>query len=524
MPVVPTSQVSVIPTAPRVDIQSFVPKLDPTAGLGTFMAAAQLPLAMEQIDLQREKNKAERTQLDFLKKQTEYNIRNYDAIQDAARKQAELDADIKRQNLARAKIETDAARLELEGKKPVDPAVLSAYFMATPSGDGTATGDTGATGIPPLAGATISPTGQPVPLEDVTVEAKEPTKEEVEARQAAEREARYSYVPDMSTVELPFTGESEDQIRARNYNKRLQRALGTGESISQNRFDEIKLKVIPTIEDELKPNLKAKYQFTDGRGTPMVLEVVTIGDDIVRIRDPKPKIDTETLYKESPALKTFDDAYQNEVAKDLAKTATSRAQITKLMTAVELYAKAEESGGLVDRSQLLGLLPDKVVALLSPDKLLSRDQVRSAIQQTLRETLGAQFTAGEGTSMMDRSFNLLLPPDANVMLVKQAVQLAETLIRDREDRAGYFGKNKTLFGFKPEGGLILSDGSPNLDRLEQIAKKLNPTGTAAPGGATPPPAGPTEQQVKTGADLLTKARANYNASLGSVAKAAAQKP
>jgi hypothetical protein len=265
MPVVPTSQVSVIPTAPRVDIQSFVPKLDPTAGLGTFMSAAQLPLAMEQIDLQREKNKAERTQLDFLKKQTEYNIRNYDVIQAEARAQAQLDSDIKRQNLARAKLETDAARLELEGKKPVDPAVLSAYFMATPSGDGTATG---ATGIPPLAGATISPTGQPVPLEDVpledvTVEAKEPTKEEVEARQAAEREARYSYVPDMSTVELPFTGESEDQVRARNYNKRLQRALGTGESISNNRFDEIKLKVIPTIEDELKPNLKAKYQFTD---------------------------------------------------------------------------------------------------------------------------------------------------------------------------------------------------------------------------------------------------------------------
>ena len=126
--------------------------------------------------------------------------------------------------------------------------------------------------------------------------------------------------------------------------------------------------------------------------------------------------------------------------------------------------------------------------------------------------------------MMNRSFNLLLPPDANVMLVKQAVQLAETLIRDREDRAGYFGKNKTLFGFKPESGLILSDGSPNLDRLEQVAKKLNPTGTVAPGGTTPPPAGPTEQQVKTGADLLTKSRAKYNASLGSVARAAAQKP
>lgn len=521
MPVVPTSQVSVIPTAPRVDIQSFVPKLDPTAGLGTFMAAAQLPLAMEQIDLQREKNKAERSQLDFLKKQTEYNIRNYDAIQEAARKKAELDADIKREDLRRARLEADAAEIRLQGEKLVDPAVLSAYFMATPSEDGTATGDTGAR---PLAGATISSTGQPVPLGDVTVEAKEPTKEEVEARQAAEREARYSYVPDMSTVELPFTGESEDQIRARNYNKRVQRALGMGKSISKNRLEEIETKVIPTIEDELKPNLKAKYQFTDGRGTPMVLEVVTIGDDIVRIRDPKPKIDTETLYKESPALKTFDDAYKNEEAKDLAKTATSRAQITKLMGAVELYAKAEESGGLIDRSQLLGLLPDNVVALLSPDKLLSRDQVRSAIQQTLRETLGSQFTAPEGTSMMNRSFNLLLPPDANVMLVRQAVQLAETLIRDREDRAGYFGKNKTLFGFKPESGLILSDGSPNLDRLEQIAKKLNPTGTAAPGGATPPPAGPTEQQVKTGADLLTKARANYNASLGSVAKAAAQKP
>lgn len=528
MPVVPTSQVSVIPTAPRVDIQSFVPKLDPTAGLGTFMAAAQLPLAMEQIDLQREKNKAERTQLDFLKKQTEYNIRNYDAIQAAARTQAKLEADIKRENLKKAEAERRAAELENKMREPASPEQLSTFFrgVGVPAADAGAGAGAGVETAPPLAAET-SVTEIETPgatLADITTLAQEPTAEEVEAQRTAEREKRRRYTPDVSNVsQFVRSADSEQAAFDEEYNRRVAEEFGPSEFITNKRVNEVAAK-LPTISKELKPK-DSEYKFVDRRGVPMTVGTRVIGDRVIAVRD-EPKIDVESLHKTNSAVKKFDEAFADEMGKmSPSQMANAQQNINRLMYAVELYAESEKTGGLIERSRLLPFLPDSVQALIGPDKFLAREQVRTAIQQSLRETLGAAFTRPEGESMMNRSFNLFLSPGANVELVRKAVQVAETAIRDREDQIGYFQNNGTLFQFKPAGELVNPDGSPNLARLDVITKQFVPAGTTTTQGTSAPSqTGPTEQQVKTGASILTRSLAKYKTSVGSVAKAAAQKP
>lgn len=530
MPVVPTSQVSVIPTAPRVDIQSFVPKLDPTAGLGTFMAAAQLPLAMEQIDLQREKNKAERSQLDFMKKQTEYNIRNYDVIQAAARAQAQLEADIKREALRKAELERKNLELDIQSKQPVSTEKLSTFFRGTdvPAGKAEAEAgeDTGAGATSPLAGETaVTPVKQPTAtLADVTTIAKEPTAEEIEARRTTEREMRRRYTPDVSNVsQFVRPADSEQAAFDDEYNRRVAEEFGPSEFITNKRMSEVAAK-LPAIAKELKPK-DSEYKFVDRRGVPMTVGTRVVGDRIIGVRGDA-KIDVETLHKTNTAVKKFDEAFAEEIGKmSPSQMANAQQNINRLMDAVELYAESEKTGGPIERSRLLPFLPDSVQALLAPDKFLAREQVRTAIQQSLREVLGAAFTRPEGESMMNRSFNLFLSPGANVEMVRKAVQVAETAVRDREDQIAYFQNNGTLFQFKPVGELVNPDGSPNLARLEIITKQFATPGmTTAQGTPAPIQTGPTEQQVKTGASLLTRSLNRYKAGVGSVGKAAAQKP
>lgn len=519
MPVVPTSQVSVIPTAPRVDIGAFVPQVDPTAGLGTFMAAAQLPLAMEQIDLQREKNKAERSQLDFLKKQTEYNIRNYDAIQAAARAQAQLEADIKREALRRAALETEAARLALLREQPVSEEKLATFFRGV---------NTLATeGVPtPLADETaVTTVGTPTAtLSDITTVATEPTPQEVEQQRVRERETRRRYTPDMSNVsQFVRSADSEQAAVDEEYNRLLAEAFGPSEFITNKRLSEVAAR-LPTILNELKPK-DSDYKFDDRRGVPMTVGTRVVGDRVIGVRG-EAKIDVETLHKRNTAVKKFDEAFAEEIGKmSPSQMANAQQNINRLMDAVELYAESEKTGGPIERSRLLPFLPDPVQALVATDRFLAREQVRTAIQQSLREVLGAAFTRTEGESMMNRSFNLFLSPGANVETVRKAVQVAETAVRDREDQIAYFQNNGTLFQFKPVGELVNPDGSPNLARLDVITKELVSAGmTTDPGTPAPPRTGPTEEQVKTGADILTRSRARYNASPGSIGQAAARKP
>lgn len=519
MPVVPTSQVSVIPTAPRVDIQSFVPKLDPTAGLGTFMDAAQLPLAMEQIDLQREKNKAERTQLDFLKKQTEYNIRNYDAIQAAARQQAQLKADIDRENLRKAILDREAAEFDLQSKKPVSEGRLATFFRGvnTPATEGVPT---------PLADETAVTTFETpkATLSEITTVATEPTPQEVEQQRVLERETRRRYTPDMSNVsQFVRPADSEQAAFDEEYNRRVAEEFGPSEFIANKRLSEVAAK-LPTISKELKPK-DSEYKFVDRRGVPMTVGTRVVGDRVIGVRGDA-KIDVETLHKTNTAVKKFDEAFADEIGKmSPLQMANAQQNINRLMDAAELYAESERTGGPIERSRLLPFLPDPVQALVAPNKFLAREQVRTAIQQSLREVLGAQFTRAEGESMMNRSFNLFLSPGANAETVRKAVQVAETAVRDREDQIAYFQNNGTLFQFKPVGELVNPDGSPNLARLDVITQQLVPAGmTTDQGTPVPIQTGPTEQQVQTGAGILTRSRAKYNASLGSIGQAAARKP
>lgn len=190
MPVVPTSQVSVIPTAPRVDINAFVPRIDPSAGMDVFTKAAQLPLFFEQLGIEKEKNKLERNKLKLAEMEANYMAKNFDRIRQAQLDAATTEAGLKAQQVERERLENEKRKLELAQLGPASEQEIADVLASseTPVPTGQATGQ-----------ATEQATEQAIDA-DMNVEAQQPLADVSVSTAAATAPAQQPPLFNVSTI------------------------------------------------------------------------------------------------------------------------------------------------------------------------------------------------------------------------------------------------------------------------------------------------------------------------------------
>ncbi len=133
-----------------------------------------------------------------------------------------------------------------------------------------------------------------------------------------------------------------------------------------------------------------------------------------------------------------------------------------------------------------GLVPRVIRAFINPDSVAIEDDIRSIIFQSLRETLGAQFTQKEGERLVEASFNILLSEETNIKRLERLKSTILKMAEAKEKAAKYFIANdgdmtgyefQTSFGFndikdgmwKVEDYIGLSDA--DLIKLFQGADK-----------------------------------------------------
>ena len=90
---------------------------------------------------------------------------------------------------------------------------------------------------------------------------------------------------------------------------------------------------------------------------------------------------------------------------------------------------------------------DNTQALLAPEATAVRENVESVIQQSLRETLGAQFTEKEAERLIKRSFNTSLSEEENAKRLGTTIRALEGGMQAKDDAARFFDENGTLKGF-----------------------------------------------------------------------------
>ena len=92
----------------------------------------------------------------------------------------------------------------------------------------------------------------------------------------------------------------------------------------------------------------------------------------------------------------------------------------------------------------IGSIPDKVKAITHPDAVALKDDIRSIIFQSLRETLGAQFTQKEGERLVDASFNDMLDESINLERMQRLFDTTLKAANAKKEQIAYFKKNGTL--------------------------------------------------------------------------------
>lgn len=97
---------------------------------------------------------------------------------------------------------------------------------------------------------------------------------------------------------------------------------------------------------------------------------------------------------------------------------------------------------------VLGRMPDFVTSFTNPDAVDVRQETHGAIQASLRQILGAQFTEEEGKRIMNITYDPSLPEHTNRLRVTRLYNQIATAAKAKESAARYFEQNGTLRGWK----------------------------------------------------------------------------
>lgn len=174
----------------------------------------------------------------------------------------------------------------------------------------------------------------------------------------------------------------------------------------------------------------------------------------------------KVLNESSPqkALTVGQKAADESFAKDAADyyygggKASVEKNIALLNSAIdELRTNPDLTGGISTRLPVLG--SDTAQDTINPKMAAVRDQIRGAIQGTLKQVLGGQYTEREGQAIFNRAFNPRLSTQENVARATAELEALKRMAQEKDASMESFLAAGTLKGYRP-GATNLALGSP----------------------------------------------------------------
>ena len=126
-----------------------------------------------------------------------------------------------------------------------------------------------------------------------------------------------------------------------------------------------------------------------------------------------------------------------------------------------------------------GALPDWARAFTNPQAVNTKETIRGAVQNSLKATLGAQFTEKEGERIFNFAYNDRLPAAQNIERIDRLIKELQAMQASKQDMSEYFEKAGTLTGWKGR--------APSSSTLGQEAPPPGSQVPVVPGGAAPKP-------------------------------------
>jgi hypothetical protein len=143
---------------------------------------------------------------------------------------------------------------------------------------------------------------------------------------------------------------------------------------------------------------------------------------------------------------------RKKVDEDYAKDYNDWTSAGKSSLDKNLQSLIEARDALAEDPSLTGGLTGVFGDRLTADRVLKqRQKVQSAVQNSLKATLGAQFTEKEGERIMKNAYNEAASPEANMESLNALIQQLQTQGANNNAKSKYFEQNGTLTGFSAPG-------------------------------------------------------------------------
>ena len=149
----------------------------------------------------------------------------------------------------------------------------------------------------------------------------------------------------------------------------------------------------------------------------------------------------------TPGQKKTDEAF-SKIFTDwgFGEKQQAEANIRNLDNKLALLATGRENVSGKD----IALTPDKLKPILHPQATGFLDEVSDIVFQSLKATLGAQFTEQEGKRLVAATFNQALPEELNLPRLQRLLAKIKSVYQSKQDAIDYYNQNNTLAGFTQE--------------------------------------------------------------------------
>jgi len=201
-----------------------------------------------------------------------------------------------------------------------------------------------------------------------------------------------------------------------------------------------------------------------------------VAGDIQRQKQQQQIEERKLVAEEKASLDPSQEASLEALGKSNAEWITEgRARATaNLQTYYEvsnaLISGKAKTGQWFNRLPQIGSLPEYIGTIVDPESQANLAKVYGVVTQSLRETLGAQFTEREGQRLVNATYNPGLDEAGNLGLIKTSARLLENVMAAKDSLAEYMANNEGSAmgynGYKPE--VVFRNGLLDLERAAGI--------------------------------------------------------
>ena len=150
-------------------------------------------------------------------------------------------------------------------------------------------------------------------------------------------------------------------------------------------------------------------------------------------------------------------------------SAVVQTNINRMEGAIQLLQGPEEISNSI-RSAVPFIGSDAVTDLVNKEMARVRDDIRGAIQGTLRETMGSQFTEKEAQALFDRAYNPRLSDEENARRAGLVLNELKTIAANKDQAMQYFAQNNTMRGFVPQRQREGDSFVPPQEKVDQLVR------------------------------------------------------